>query len=124
MTHSSWTAERRLKHSLAIRNWAPWKKSTGPRTIAGKAKSCMNALKHGQYCRQAYEFRAALSQRMAYIKFLCHRQDEILAFQRNELLKNGHKKIPSLKKHICLWRQKRIDKSFGYGRLMEITIPF
>lgn len=87
MTDSPWTAERRAQHSLAIRQWAPWKKSTGPRTVAGKAKSCMNAFKHGQYCRQAYEFRAALRYRMAYLRFLCHRQDEILSFQRNELLK-------------------------------------
>ena len=124
MTLSPWTPERRARHSLAIRNWAPWKKSTGPRTISGKAKSCMNAFKHGQYSRQAYEFRLALRHKMAYIKFICHRQEELQRFQRNELLKNGRKRIPTLKKHICLWRQKRIDKSFGYGRLMEITIPF
>ncbi len=88
MTHSSWTPERRAKHSALIRRLAPWTKSTGPRTIAGKAKSSMNALKHGQYCRQAYEFRAALRRKMAYFQFLCHRQDELRLFQRNELLKD------------------------------------
>jgi hypothetical protein len=85
---STWTPERRAKHSAAIRKWAPWKKSTGPQTIEGKAKSCMNALKHGQYCRQAYEFRGALRKRISYIKFLCHKQEEIFLFQRNELLRS------------------------------------
>ncbi len=87
MPSSPWSAERRARHSAAIRQWAPWTKSTGPRTVAGKAKSSMNALKHGQYCRQAYEFRAALRRKMAYFQFLCHRQDELRLFQRNELLK-------------------------------------
>ncbi len=123
MTVSSWTAERRARHSLAIRKWAPWKKSTGPRTIAGKAKSCMNALKHGQYSRQAYQFRTALRKNIAYIKFLCHKQGELYLFQRNELLKNRNKTNPSIKKHLYPWRQKRIDKSFGYDRVGEITTP-
>ncbi len=96
MTHSSWTPERRAKHSALIRRLAPWTKSTGPRTIAGKAKSSMNALKHGQYCRQAYEFRAALRRKMAYFQFLCHRQDELRLFQRNELLNKTSPK-PDLK---------------------------
>lgn len=113
MTNSLWTAERRLNHSIAIRRWSPWKKSTGPRTVAGKAKSCMNALKHGQYCRQAYEFRAALRQRMSYIKFLCHRQDEILSFQRNELLKI-YKKRGAILKHPLNTLSKKLKIANGF----------
>ena len=42
-----WTPERRKKQSQLIQNWKPWKNSTGPRTVQGRAISSMNALKHG-----------------------------------------------------------------------------
>jgi hypothetical protein len=32
------TEERRLRQSAAIKVWAPWNRSTGPRTAAGKAR--------------------------------------------------------------------------------------
>lgn len=82
-----WTHEERQKQRAAIRRWAPWKKSTGPVTADGKEISKMNALKHGQYCRQAYEFRATLRQSANYFKFICHKRDRLALFQRNELLK-------------------------------------
>ena len=41
------TPEQRARQSLAIRSWAPWKKSTGPKSEAGKATVARNALKHG-----------------------------------------------------------------------------
>ena len=42
-----WTPEERLKQSKLIKNWQPWKKSTGARTPKGKARSSQNAYKHG-----------------------------------------------------------------------------
>lgn len=42
-----WSPERRARQALAIRNWQPWRKSTGPRSEDGKARSARNALKHG-----------------------------------------------------------------------------
>jgi hypothetical protein len=42
-----WTPERRAQQSARIRLWQPWKRSTGPRSEAGKAQSAMNGLKHG-----------------------------------------------------------------------------
>jgi len=48
---NGWTPERRAKQSKLIKTWKPWEKSTGAKTTEGKAKSKMNALKHG--CRGA-----------------------------------------------------------------------
>lgn len=42
-----WTEEQKQKQREAIQQWAPWKKSTGPRTDSGKQKSSRNSLKHG-----------------------------------------------------------------------------
>ena len=42
-----WSAERRAKQAELIVASQPWKKSTGPKTDAGKARSAANALKHG-----------------------------------------------------------------------------
>lgn len=43
----NWTMEERLKQSEAIRRWKPWLKSTGARTVKGKAKVAKNAIKSG-----------------------------------------------------------------------------
>jgi hypothetical protein len=40
---SGWTDERRARQAEAIRRWAPWTKSTGPKSAAGKAVSARNA---------------------------------------------------------------------------------
>ena len=46
---NGWTFERRQKQSEMIRNWQPWKMSTGAKTFEGKGVSKMNAFKHGGY---------------------------------------------------------------------------
>lgn len=42
-----WTPERRARQVVLIGTWRPWECSTGPRSAAGKAKSALNARKHG-----------------------------------------------------------------------------
>ena len=41
---SGWTPERKARQAEAIRRWAPWTRSSGPRTTAGKAVSARNAV--------------------------------------------------------------------------------
>jgi hypothetical protein len=40
---NGWTLERRERQGAAIRQWKPWKRSTGPRTAQGKARVSRNA---------------------------------------------------------------------------------
>ena len=44
----SWTAERRAEKATLIRRHQPWRKATGPKTEAGKARSSINAFKDRQ----------------------------------------------------------------------------
>jgi hypothetical protein len=48
---NGWTPERRARQALAIRRWQPWRRSTGPKTEAGKARVTRNALRHGYRSR-------------------------------------------------------------------------
>ena len=40
---AGWTPERRKRQSELIRRWAPWAKSTGPKSPEGKAVVSRNA---------------------------------------------------------------------------------
>ncbi|MFZ4702712.1 MAG: hypothetical protein ACOYMG_21930 [Candidatus Methylumidiphilus sp.] len=65
-----WTIEERAKHAAAIRAWKPWDKSTGPKTVTGKTKARMNAVKHMNRCyqiRMAYKDLADTNRRIAMI---------------------------------------------------------
>jgi len=44
---SGWTAERRARQAELIRQWQPWKHSTGPTSVSGKARASRNADKGG-----------------------------------------------------------------------------
>ena len=43
-----WTPERRARQSELIRQWQPWRKSTGPKSALGKAATSRNAWKDGE----------------------------------------------------------------------------
>jgi hypothetical protein len=38
-----WTEERKQRQRERIQTWRPWEKSTGPRSVEGKAKVARNA---------------------------------------------------------------------------------
>ncbi|OYZ58848.1 MAG: hypothetical protein B7Y21_01630 [Hydrogenophilales bacterium 16-61-112] len=44
---NGWTPERQARQSELIRQWQPWAKSTGPKTIEGKSTVSQNAFKGG-----------------------------------------------------------------------------
>ncbi|CAN5738932.1 hypothetical protein BH11PSE12_BH11PSE12_04030 [soil metagenome] len=44
---NGWTTERRKRQAELIRQWAPWAKSTGPRSQAGKAAVSRNSWRGG-----------------------------------------------------------------------------
>lgn len=46
-----WTLERRQRQAELIRQWQPWKQSTGPRTPEGKATASRNAFTGGDMAR-------------------------------------------------------------------------
>ena len=52
----TWTPERRRRQSEAILRWAPWERSTGPKTILGKENASKNSLKDGFRSREFLRF--------------------------------------------------------------------
>ena len=61
-TSASWSQERRKRASQLIHQWKPWTKSTGPKTVQGKAIVANNALKHGRDCRAVWTARKVASE--------------------------------------------------------------
>lgn len=57
---NGWTEERRQRQAERCRTNKPWEKATGPKTDIGKARSSLNALKHGMRCREVDQLRYVL----------------------------------------------------------------
>lgn len=57
MPNRNWTPEQCEEQSKLIQEQKPWLYSTGPRTLIGKYRSRMNALKHGFNSESLQEFR-------------------------------------------------------------------
>ena len=45
---TAWTPERRARQAELIRQWQPWAKSTGPRSLEGRQRVSRNAWTGGQ----------------------------------------------------------------------------
>jgi hypothetical protein len=66
-----WTEQRRARQSALVARWQPWRRATGPRTDAGKARSSANAFKHGLRSRAHLESqRQAREKRREIRRFL------------------------------------------------------
>ena len=44
---NGWSLERRAKQAELIKQWKPWKQSTGPKSIEGKERVAANAWRGG-----------------------------------------------------------------------------
>lgn len=53
-----WTPERRKRQSQAIRRWAPWNQSTGPKSPEGKAAASRNAFTGGEWAELRQSIKA------------------------------------------------------------------
>ena len=47
MPSNGWTPERRAKQAELIKQWMPWAKSTGPKSVEGKEIVSRNAWRGG-----------------------------------------------------------------------------
>lgn len=47
MSSNGWTLERRAKQAEQIKQWMPWKQSTGPKSVEGKERVATNAWRGG-----------------------------------------------------------------------------
>lgn len=63
---NGWTAERRAKQRELIRQWEPWKHSTGPKTLLGKQKVSQNASK------------GAMQMQLRQLQYLLQKQYKLL----------------------------------------------
>ncbi len=76
--HTRPTARRRYRLTpagmaslrAAARRVRPWEHSTGPRTTAGKARSRMNALRHGDRSAEMMTLNREITQIAAWVRAL------------------------------------------------------
>lgn len=84
-----WTKERRAAAAERCRANKPWEKSTGPKTRAGKMRSSMNALKHGQCAKHLEHYNEMLRLNRAFMLhyYAFHMQDMRRMDLAKELIK-------------------------------------
>lgn len=75
-----WTEERRKAQAERCRANKPWKKATGPKSEEGKARSSMNAFKHGGQEAAKSLIKEALFHNAEFLK-------AVQTLQENELIK-------------------------------------
>lgn len=88
---SPWTPTRRAAQAAAIRRWAPWAKSTGPRTAAGKARSAQNAARPERARDPERRLARALKLQRRYLIEINRHMALRKFFAQNELLKRARR---------------------------------
>jgi hypothetical protein len=63
-----WSAKRRARQSAAIHSWSPWRFSTGPTSVAGKAITSKNALKPSPIRHELIAMQAELAEVLRQVK--------------------------------------------------------
>ena len=63
-----WTESQKERQRELIRNWNPWKHSTGAITPEGKQRVSRNALKHGRFTAEAKAESKVLQEVLAALK--------------------------------------------------------
>lgn len=63
-----WSPERRARQSAAIHSWMPWRASTGPTSVAGKAIASKNAIKTSPIRRELLALQDELAEVRRQVK--------------------------------------------------------
>ena len=74
-TSKRWTAEARARQAALIHTWAPWSKSTGPKSVEGKRRA-------GQNGRRANPLRRELADMMVELRMVAQWAKEFDARRR------------------------------------------
>ena len=94
---STWTPARRKQAADRIRTRKPWLTSTGPKTLAGKSVSKMNAYKHGMRSAEV------LARRRALVHFLREQKEFLRAVKTIIKLRKALKKANAANEVIDLF---------------------
>ena len=119
---SAWTPERRAKQAAAIKIWAPWARSTGPRTKTGKAKSSQNARKYSPHAPHR-AVKKAMRAQAHYLSDMKRYLRLKKFFPQNELLKNERRRLLRKGKKVTL----QLMAALAYAKLcknLAISPPF
>lgn len=70
MAKRNWTESQKKEQAQKIHDWQPWKNSTGPRSLNGKATSSRNAFKNSllERCKKLHRSVIELKRNIAHKK--------------------------------------------------------
>ena len=92
-----WTEDAKQKQRDAIKRWAPWTKSSGPKTSLGKSRSSLNAVKHGMRSIQGKRLLKLFSRQRQFIRSI-YSSLGVRKKSTNELLRTMSAHIPQTPK--------------------------